>query len=93
MASVVNNSDLDAQELISALNSIETESLNHAEVQLLRDENRRLREELIQRHRNRINELQEFEELLRANHFGNPIMLPRHTRSTASHRTLFKRHG
>ena len=53
--------DLNASELISALKSIETESISAIELQLLREENQRLRGELIERHQHRLRELKEYE--------------------------------
>jgi chromosome condensin MukBEF ATPase and DNA-binding subunit MukB len=54
------NADLNAKELISALNSIEMETVN-VEMEYLRQENARLREDLVKRHQIRLLEIQQME--------------------------------
>ena len=57
----INENDLDSNELISALKSIEMETISLVELQMLRNENRRLRDELLQRHQIRLSELHQME--------------------------------
>ena len=52
---------INSNELITALKSIELQSIDVMEVQLLKEENKRLRTELYQRHLNRLNDLRWFE--------------------------------
>ena len=58
---LIEEKDLDANELISALKNIETESADVLELQYLREENRRLRNDLMGRHQTRLKELQQIE--------------------------------
>ena len=57
----INEHDLDSRELISALKSIEMESTSAVELQMMREENRRLWDELTRRHQMRLTELQTVE--------------------------------
>ena len=54
----ITSTDLNSDELISALKSIEVPSVSVLELEQLKGENERLREELLNRHRLRLQELQ-----------------------------------
>ena len=58
---MVDENDLDSAELISALKNIEMETISVVELRMLRDENRKLRDELLQRHQIRLSELHAME--------------------------------
>ena len=61
MDSIIGESNINSEELISALKSIEMETVNLVEVEYLRQENARLREDLLERHQIRLLEIQRME--------------------------------
>lgn len=61
MDSIIIENSINSEELISALKSIEMETVNLVEVEYLRQENARLREDLLERHQIRLLEIQRME--------------------------------
>ena len=56
-----NEKDLNSEELISALKNIEMETVNVIEMEYLRNENQRLRNDLVERHQIRLMEIHQME--------------------------------